>query len=178
MPIEKQVLTGKQAKLKVNLRKLFNGEVPRSVPIKEAVGQAIIDKILENTAEGRDKDGNGFVSYSDSYANSPEFVAAGKSKDQVNLRLFGDMLDTMDVIEQTRDTITIGWSDDLQATKAHGHVTGNIRKDGEARDFLGLSDDDYESIAESFTEDLEGEATETRTQEFEDNLTTLRSIFG
>lgn len=83
---------------------------------------------------------------------SDSFDAFGKSPDKVNLRLTGDMLELMDVVDETRNTITIGWDDSDEGSKAHGHITGSGRLP--RRDFFGLTGDDIKSIKAEFKRDV------------------------
>jgi hypothetical protein len=186
----KQILTGEKAKLEVNLDELFGTLVPNSTELRQAVGQAIIDRIRERTADNLDRNGDRFKNYSDEYADSIEFKAYGKSKSDPNLEQTGDMLGLMDIIEEKKNKIVIGWSDKKQAGKAHGHVTGNV---GTTRDFLGLPEKDLEEIREEFMPAVRAEvadidASTTRssvatTQAFQtgeisvSNRQTLDSIF-
>jgi len=89
------------------------------------------------------------------YSESLEFEAAGKSKSDPNLTLTGDMLGLMDVIEEEKATITIGWNSSEEANKAHGHISGSV---GAKRDFLGLSAKEAERVRNLF-EDTVREAT-------------------
>ena len=115
MAIETRTLSNKNPKLKINLSKMFGQRVPDSTVFRESVGQAIIDAIIEQAQDGRDKNGNKFTglasTYSKSYADTFAFKAAGKSRGSVNMTLTGDMLGFMDVISSDRNSITIGFSD-------------------------------------------------------------------
>jgi hypothetical protein len=142
-------------KLVIDLDELFGTAFPNSSRLRQAVGQEILDIIKEKTESGISWDGKPFKHYSDVYAESLEFEAAGKSKGDPNLTLSGDMLGLMDVIEEDKATITIGWSDGSEAEKAHGHISGNV---GVKRDFFGLSEKDVKRVRTIF-EDTVREAT-------------------
>lgn len=176
MPIETRTLSGKNPKLKVNLTEMFGQRVPDSVAFREAVGQAIIDDIRSRTSDGIDRSGKQFRSYSKEYANSLEFQAAGKSRSEPNLRLTGDMLGFMDVIDQSRDTVTIGFGSREEQLKAHGHILGSSPGPKVRRDFFGLPDKRYGSIASGFT--IEPPAPEGTESGILSALLTLRDIFG
>lgn len=151
--VMKQILSGKEAKLEVDLDEMFGEIVPDSTAFRQAVGQAIIDKIRERTQDDQVSVTNSsFRDYSQEYADSIEFKAYGKSKSQPNLTQTGDMLGLMDVIEEGKNKIVIGWNDGDQAGKAHGHITGAV---GVTRNFLGLPMDDIESIAEDFRREFD-----------------------
>lgn len=175
MAIESRKLSGKNPKLVIDLSKMFGQRVPDSEAFRQGVGQAIIDRIRERTSGNIDRKGNRFKNYSKLYAQSLEFRAAGKAKNDPNLRLTGDMLGLMDVIDTSRNSITIGWPDADEAAKAHGHITG--AKDGPKvkRDFFGLPDSDYKNLTSDFSlPPAEPTSTELGLLS---SLTTLREIF-
>lgn len=142
--------------MRVNLKDIFGKEVNNNAT-KDQIKQAFLDKILERAESGRDVDGKRFKKYSKSYIDSDDFKAFGKDPGKVNLRLTGDMLELMDVVNETKNTFTIGWDDSEEGTKAHGHITGkgNLPR----RDFFGLTNKDIESIKSEFKSDVisEGE---------------------
>lgn len=119
--------------------------------LREAIGQAIIDKIIERTKSGVDINGKLFKGYSKVYVKSDEFKAFGKSKDEVNLTLSGAMLDTMDIISQDGNKITIGWDDDEEIAKAYNHNVGDTVS---KRQFFGLKPKDVKQIKSMFYEDV------------------------
>ena len=154
MAIEKRSLSGKNPKLTINLNEMFGQRVPDTTTFKESVGQAIIDAIRDQAAESRDRKGKKYANragrYSKEYIASDEFKAAGKDS-TVDLKLTGDMLGLMDVVLTSRNTITIGWSESDEAAKAHGHILGSDPGPKVKRDFFGLPEDKYESIASGFS---------------------------
>jgi phage gpG-like protein len=123
-----------------NLKDLFGIDFSDMPELKQAFGQAVIDKILTRTEKGdwraNSSPSKKADSYSKAYENSLAFKAAGKTKGKVNMKLFGDMLGTMDIIEDTPNTITVGWNDELQSAKAYNHNTGDTLP---RRPFFGLS---------------------------------------
>lgn len=145
----KQKLSGKQARLEVNLDELFGVIMPNNSTLRQAIGQSIIDKIRERTKSNIGADGKRFKNYSKEYADSIEFKAYGKSKGDPNLKQTGDMLGLMDIIEEKKNSIVIGWSDSTEAAKAHGHVTGNV---GVKRDFLGLTEKEVSELRAQWRE--------------------------
>jgi len=106
----------------------------------ESIAAQAIRVIERRTAAGKDKDGNAFKPYSQEYIKSDAFAAAGKSPGSVNLRLMGEMMTSLEVLKATSGRAVIGFEDDEQRAKAHGHITG---KDGTGqlpvRNFMGLS---------------------------------------
>ena len=137
----------------INLRDEFGIDFSGKPELREAVGQAILDKIKSRTASGKgvkfSSSGAGTeVSlkkpYSKEYVKSLDFRAAGKSKNKVNMRLTGDMLELMDITKNSGNNITIGWNGgDEQDAKAFNHVTGDTVP---ARPFFGVSKKELKSI--------------------------------
>jgi len=149
--IERRSLAGDNPVLEINLKSLFPRGFPNSRAFKESIGQGVIDRIRDRTADNIDRRGQAFKEYSQQYTESLEFIAAGKAQGDPNLRLSGDMLNLMDIIETRGDVIKIGWRSGDEAAKAHGHITGSDPGPKVQRDFFGLPDDDYREIAQSFT---------------------------
>jgi hypothetical protein len=112
----------------------------------QRVGREIIRTILERTAQGLDKNRTVFPGYSKDYKDSDDFKLTGKSS-TVNLRLSGDMLSDLSILDVRKGEIVIGFEDSEQRAKAHGHITG---ADGTGRlpvrNFLGISDREMASI--------------------------------
>jgi hypothetical protein len=159
-----------QYAIEIDLEKIFDN-VPNSSSFRQAVGQAAIDIIRRRTQnDNKSWTGSGFKKpYSKQYQESLAFQAAGKSANNVNLTLTGDMLGLMDIIEETETTIKIGWSDKLEANKAHGHISGNI---GVKRDFLGLNEKEILELKDKF-QDM---AKETQVTEFKSSVQTLADV--
>lgn len=130
----------------------FKVDVPSDFTpaMRESVGLAVAERIRVRTLRGIDKNGDQFVGYSESYKNSLEFRVAGKSGNQVNLRLSGDMLAALDVISNRSGVVTVGYE---RGSEENGKADGNIRgtygqskPTGKARDFLGLPKEEIERI--------------------------------
>lgn len=176
LAIESRTLSGKNPRLTINLTELFGQRVPDSRAFKEGVAQAVIDMIRQRTSENIDRNNKTFKSYSKAYAKTLEFQAAGKTRGNPNLKLTGDMLGFMDLIDDSRDTITIGWNDREEQLKAHGHITGNKNGPGVQRDFFGLPSKSYDNIATQFSLPA---AEPTRSElNVLGTLTTLRELFS
>lgn len=128
---------------KFNLAEMFDLDVfPDNEKLKIKIANDIIDAIKKNTSSGKDKNGKSFKKYSDSYKKSLQFKAFGKSSN-VNMKLSGDMIELMEPIKITENTITIGWTDEQQKLKAENHIHGVTLPE---RDFLGLPEDILEKI--------------------------------
>lgn len=119
---------------------------------KEQVADLIIERIVNRTDKGKDKNNIPFVKYSPAYKESLDFKNAGKSKNgPVNLQLSGDMLAAIKIIGITSRSATIGFE---AGTPENGKAEGNIKGTygqsspivGKARDFLGISDEELLNI--------------------------------
>lgn len=134
-----------------DLKQILGIDVSDFPEVKQAIGQAIIDKIISRTESGEDVSGKNFKGYSKEYVNSLAFKAFGKSENDVNLTLTGSMLGTIDIIEDSGNKIKIGWSDDTENAKAYNHNTGDTVK---KREFFGITSDDIKAISNEFKPDL------------------------
>lgn len=146
----------------LNLKEMF-GVVPNS-ELRQAIAQHAIDYIRTRTESGAGIGGQpfNFGVYSDQYAESLEFKAHGKDQHEVNMTLTGDMLGLLDVIDETSQTVTLGWSDPEQNAKAFNHNTGDTVP---KRPFFGLSKKEIREIADKFRPDVQDYVKKSRTQE-------------
>jgi hypothetical protein len=119
---------------------------------KRRVGEKVIDFIKNRTLENIDINGKRFANYSESYSKSPEFILAGKSKTDPNLRLSGVMMEELDILEVGNSHITIGY---VEGTDSNNKAVWAERSDnGPARTFLGILDNHLEPIIkEAIVED-------------------------
>lgn len=147
----KSVISETKMELEVSLDDLFGTQVPNNREFREAVGQAIVDKIVERTQSGNKLTGGKFKAYSNEYKKSATFEAFGKDPGTVDLTLTGDMLGTLDIKAQSRGTLRIGWRDDTQNAKAFNHHTGDTLP---ARPFFGLTDSEISDIRQEFKDQV------------------------
>lgn len=163
-----------KVKFKINLDELFGGRHNTNEGTRQSIGQAIIDKIVERTAEQNvDKFGKTLGKYSPGYKKSLGFKVMKGGQGTVNLKASGDMLASITIVESTPHTITIGFDDAEQNAKAYGHISGMAGHpvlDGrvKVRDFFGLPKRELESIASDFEDQVRAvdaiEKAETRDQ--------------
>ncbi len=146
-------LTESEVSQTVDLNELFGANFTGNSGLAQAIGQAMVDKILERTSKGIGVDGKNLKkfsaksAYSEEYKDSLEFKAFGKSNSKVNMELTGQMLGTMDILEQSRGKIKIGWNDDVENAKAYNHNEGiTVPK----RRFFGLNDSELKEIKSEF----------------------------
>jgi len=133
-----------QQKFTVKVSKKYDEET------RIAIGLDIIDRILERTAKGNDKNNKPFAAYSSSYKGSFDYKLAGKGG-KPNLFLSGEMLNSVTLLETNEGEITIGIpeDDDFNNSKAEGNIKGTYGgspKRGKKRDFMGISRSDLSSI--------------------------------
>ena len=139
----------------IDLNELFGVNFSGNSGLAQAIGQAIIDKMLERTASGVGVDGKKLKSpYSPEYSNSLEFKAFGKSKNKVNMELTGQMLGTIDIVDASRGRIKIGWSDSEENAKAYNHNVGDTVP---KRPFFGVSESDLKDIKEQYIDRVKQE---------------------
>jgi hypothetical protein len=160
---QNRTLSGKNPRLRVNLKELFGVDVSRRPDLREAMGQAIIDRIQDRSQKNStDRNDKGFAKYSKSYKASDAFKAFGKTN-KVNMTLRGDMLNLMDLVDEGKNTVTLGWDEDDEAAKAHGHITGNV---GKTRDFFGLSEKDIKVLGRELADDISDASESAEGPEF------------
>lgn len=165
----------------INLEDAFGISFKGMRSLKEAIGGAIIERIQERTknkksmridSKGRGYEGDLKAPYSKSYAESAEFKAYGKSKNNVNMTLTGDMLNLIDIKKQSGNTITIGWFDKVENNKAFNHCTGDTVP---KRPFFGISKGELKDIKKEFSKDIKKALEEKGTmpkKQFEEKLVT------
>lgn len=135
-------------KTKIKIPKTYNKDE------RDAIAFDIIEKIIERTSKGKDKDGDPFPKYSSAYKKSLNFKIAGKT-DKVNLELSGDMLADMKLLSNKPGEIIIGYSNGTESNaKAEGNILGTYgsktRNPMKARDFLGIEEKDLDLVLKKY----------------------------
>jgi hypothetical protein len=125
---------------------------------KDEVADLIVERIVDRTQKGKDKDGERFAKYSKTYKDSLDFKIAGKSPSKVDLQLSGDMLAALSVLDKTRRSVTIGFEPGSEENaKADGNIRGTYGQSkpiaGKARDFLGITDRELDNIIKLVKDD-------------------------
>lgn len=136
---------------KINLKELFGVDFGDDTDLKEYIGQLMLEQIRKRTAENKDIEGATFEKYSEKYVNSLPFKAFGKDEGDVNLTMSGDMLGLMDIIDTSRNVITLGWDDELSRLKAANHNGGYTLP---KRQFFGVNDDELKAIVKKNKSDI------------------------
>jgi hypothetical protein len=133
---------------------------------RQAFGEALAEKIRLNAESGKgvpfeDKGTHegivssyrAFKEYSKGYIKSLDFRNAGKSAGSVDLTLSGDLLQSLDVVKISSTQIELGFPSS-QDGKADGNIRGTHGKSranaNKARNFLGLTENDYNKIVRKF----------------------------
>lgn len=151
----KKILSKDDVRLKVNMKDILGRDLPGDEDILDAIAQKAMDLIIERTKGGKDVSGKPFKAYAKSYLKSDAFAAFGKSK-SVDLTLSGDMLGLMEVVNTTKNTFELGWSDSTENAKAYNHNVGDTLP---KREFLGLQKQELKELrefAEGLIKDGEG----------------------
>jgi phage gpG-like protein len=139
LPIGKRVINKSKSEQRINLKSLL-GRTPTREE-KTAFTLATIELINQRTLDGSDIDGKKFEQYSEEYADKK-----GVSRNAVDLFLSGDMLDSIDVVDTSTNTVTIGIEGELNRLKSDNHNNGvTLPK----REFFGITKDEAERIANS-----------------------------
>lgn len=123
------------------------------------IAQDMIDIIQKRTAKSDNIYNNDFKKYDEDYIESEDFKAFGKTK-KVNMKLTGDMLASIDVLEISDSTVKIGINDAEEAAKAYGHMTGmkgHPYLDGKTpkRQFFGINSGEIEKLRNKYKSDID-----------------------
>lgn len=108
------------------------------------LGELVIEHILERTSQGLDKDNKSFTPYSKSYSGSRDFKTAGKSKSTVDLKLSGDMLASMSLLDHGTGYITVGYESGTEANDKADWAAAS--DNGPSRQFVGITDKSLELL--------------------------------
>lgn len=155
-------VTKNNVEQKIDLKKHFGISFNGKPKLRELVGQAILDRIVDRTKKGRGVGGSKKLKspYSSPYANSLDFKAHGKSKNKINMTLTGDMLGLMNIKKSTSDSLTIGWDrGDKQDPKVFNHVTGDTVP---KRNFFGVTSKELSKIKSELAGDLKASISEDK----------------
>lgn len=121
---------------------------------RQAIAQDLIDYVVERSQSGKGKGGKEFAPYSDAYVNSLDFKIAGKSKNDVNMTLSGDMLADIKLLDMKRTKLVVGFENGTESNaKADGNIRGTYgqpKSIGPKRDFLGVTQKEVNKILENY----------------------------
>jgi hypothetical protein len=159
---------------KFDLNEIVGQDISGDEKLVMAIGQKIIDYMEERVEDGM---GYGRTKlkppYSDAYENSLAFKAAGKSKNDVNMKLSGDMMASIDILDVNGSKITIGIDDPDQVPKAFNHQTGDTVP---RRPFFGLTKAELkEYVINEFKDEIKAKRT-TSSEEQSRLISAIRGI--
>lgn len=147
---------------KLNLAEIIGKDISADRVLVRKIAQGIIDYMVDRAKDGKGIGRRDLKSpYSKAYAESLAFKAAGKSRNNVNMRLSGDMLRSIDILEEDGASVTIGIDDPIDAPKAYGHQTGfeghpTIPQGKYRRRFFGVTSDEIKKeIIPKFKDDID-----------------------
>lgn len=162
---------------KIDLEEIVGKDISNDPALVAKIGQAMVDYMLERVDNGKGIGGVKLASpYSESYAESLDFKAAGKSKRDINMKLTGDMLSAVD-FDQDGNTITLKIDAPDQAIKAYGHQTGfegHPTIKGPKRPFFGLSLKEIKNVASEFKSEVE--RSKDTTEKFSETQKLIKSV--
>lgn len=114
---------------------------------REAIAQEIIDAIVTRTENGLDKNNERFAKYSKAYIKE-------KGQSNVDLTFSGDMLASIELLQNSNGKLRIGYSRDYDGLgKLEGNILstyGQSKPVTKPRDFLGITDSDLRSILNNY----------------------------
>ena len=145
-----------------DLKEILGMDVSGDDALIAAIGQAIIDQIVDRTKSGKDVNGSSFAPYSESYKKSLDFKAFGKTN-AVDMTLTDEMLSMLTILSVKGSVLRVGWNDAESSAKAYGHITGmkgHPRLDGVTpkRDFFGLNETEVANLRTEFRPNFNAEA--------------------
>lgn len=143
--------------------------------IKREFAQQCIDRILERTNRGIDKNGDSFPGYSKAYKNSRAFEVYGKDS-TVNLKLSGAMQASIGILSTGTRSVTIAIDGGLEEDKARGHINGANYLP--VRDFWGLPMDDQVEILKGILREENAQETFELLQEFTSGISAQAILAG
>jgi hypothetical protein len=187
-------LTKSRVSQKLDLNELTGRDISSDPVLVRKIAQGVIDYMVDRAKEGRGLGRKDLKSpYSKAYANSLSFKAAGKSRNQVNMTLTGDMLRSIDILEEDGALVVIGIDDEVDAPKAYGHQTGfeghpTIPNGKYKRPFFGVTSDEVKrEVLPKFKAEIDASAgsrtissleSQEKAVEFVRGLRTLEDLFG
>jgi hypothetical protein len=172
MPIPVRVVNGTVSQT-IDLKEIFGVSFKRSESLKQKMTQALIDKMKDRIAQGLDRFDEEMAPYSKAYKESVDYIAARKNE-TVNMRLTGDMLGSVDLLDSKGDKVTIGFRGSKENQKAYDHMMGTERLP--VRQFFGVSDEDVDSVRSDFSDEIKILSEIKSTQLTDNNRQSFRTL--
>jgi hypothetical protein len=148
----------------IDLSEVVGKDISNDPLLVRKIGQGIIDYITERSAKGLGIGGNKLKSpYSKDYIKSLPFKAAGKSPNKVDMRLSGDMIGSLDLLEENGSVIKFGIDEPDQAVKGYAHQTGfegHPTIKGPKREWFGVTIDEIKkNVIPKFKSEIRSSAS-------------------
>jgi hypothetical protein len=138
----------------IDLKEITGVDLSKDPALRREIGQTVIDYIRERTADGKAIGGNRDLKkpYSERYTDTPEFKAADKSRNEINMSLTGSMISDLDILAERGSKIKIGFTDTTETLKAYNHNTGDTVP---KRDFFGVTEKEMSEILKPYAKDID-----------------------
>ena len=142
----------------INLNEVVGSDISGDEKLVTKIGQAIIDYM-----DTRVEDGLGL---------GRKKLKSPYSKGHVNMRLSGDMMASVDILETIGSKVTIGIEGD-QAPKAFNHQTGDTLP---KREFFGVTKDEIKKyILDEFKDEIKAKKVSSAS-EINQTISAIRGI--
>jgi hypothetical protein len=113
---------------------------------RRQIGEAIVGFIKKRAGNKKGIGGARFKNYEKSYADSKEFKLAGKTRNNPNLKLFGQMLDNLKVLDVSlAGRVVVGFDANTRSNDK------SVWVEDKGFRFVGLSKDELTFITARFT---------------------------
>ena len=153
----------------IDLQEIAGVDLSGDPALMGAIGQALVDKIVERTKSGKDINNKALKAYKKSYKESDQFEAFAKDN-KVDMELSGNMLSDID-LETPNGSVKIFMGTPLNTLKAFNHITGDTVTQ---REWFGLRDSDVEDVLASFSQEI-AEAKDEPTDEIGQFIKNIRN---
>lgn len=154
-------MTIQQRKTKIRINPEFDSST------RKAIASDVIIRILKRSDEGLGVSGQpddlglytgteNFPKYTPEYIRSEEFRRAGKTS-TVDLKLSKRMLADLQLLDDGEGFIELGFKNPKENAKAEGNIIGSYGRTpnaSKARNFLGITTQEYEEIVSPYAEKL------------------------
>lgn len=147
-------------------------KLPKSIKPAERkqIASVVIDHIINRSIAGYDKNNKKFPKYSKEYAEKK-----GVGLSDVDLLLSGEMLESIQLLSDKSGELVIGFnkSDDELNGKAEGNILGSYGGEPnskKARDFLGINDDELQTLIDAYSDDSFEDLTDEQIKQLSDEL--------
>ena len=147
--------------LDINYETDFGIDFPIGEKLAASLGDAVIKKLTDRTLGGKKLTGGKFKKYSKAYA-------AKKGSNQVNLKLFGDMLQSVDLEDVGLKDLKISFDSESEKPKAFNHHTGDTLPQ---RAWFGIQKKELKEIKRAFAPEIRQEKEKEDSQRREEEKT-------